>query len=70
MVKFDKDWGSSRDPRRYIAAMNERSNSLRPVSGSLDAFAATMPEEMRKRVLVQRKIEKTNQQFAALLFKR
>ena len=67
MVKFDKDWGSSRDPRRYIAAMNERSNSLRPVSGSLDAFAATMPEEMRKRVLAQRKIEKTNQQFAALV---
>lgn len=67
MATFDKDWGSSRDPRRYIAAMNERNNALRPVAGSLDAFAATMPEEMRKRVLVQRKIEETNKQFAALV---
>ena len=67
MPTFNKDWGSSRDPRRYIAAANERNNALRPVAGSLAAFASTMPEEMRKRVLVQRKIEETNRQFAALV---
>ena len=46
MVGYDSDWGSSRDPRRYIAAMNERDNSLRPVSSSLSAFASSMPEEV------------------------
>ena len=54
MVEFDSDWGSSRDPRRYIAVVNERNNSLRPVSSSLSSFASSMPEEVKKRVLVQR----------------
>ena len=67
MVEFDKNWGSSRDPRRYIAVMNERANSLRPVSGPLHAFADSMPEEMKRRVLVQRKIQKTHEQFAELV---
>ena len=66
MVEFDSDWGSSRDPRRYIAVVNERNNSLRPVSSSLSSFASSMPEEVKKRVLVQRKIEKTHAQFAEL----
>lgn len=67
MVEFDSDWGSSRDPRRYIAVVNERNNSLRPVSSSLSSFASSMPEEVKKRVLVQRKIEKTHAQFAELV---
>lgn len=67
MVEFDSDWGSSRDPRRYIAVVNERNNSLRPVSSSLSSFASSMPEEVKKRVLVQRKIEKTHAQFAKLV---
>lgn len=67
MVGYDSDWGSSRDPRRYIAAMNERDNSLRPVSSSLSAFASSMPEEVKRRVLVKRKIEKTHAQFAELV---
>ncbi len=67
MVKYESDWGSSSDPRRYIAAMNERNNTLKPVSGSLASFASTMPEDMRRRVLVQRKIEQTHQQFAELV---
>ena len=67
MVEFDSDWGSSRDPRRYIAVVNERNNSLRPVSSSLSSFASSMPEEIKKRVLVQRKIEKTHAQFAELV---
>lgn len=67
MVEYDSDWGSSRDPRRYIAAMNERNDSLRPVSSSLSSFASSMPEEVKKRVLVQRKIEKTHAQFAKLV---
>lgn len=67
VVKYESDWGSSSDPRRYIAAMNERNNALKPVSGSLAVFASTMPEDMKRRVLVQRKIEKTHQQFAELV---
>lgn len=67
MVKYESDWGSSSDPRRYIAAMNERNNALKPVSGSFASFASTMPEDMRRRVLVQRKIEQTHQQFAELV---
>lgn len=67
MVGYDSDWGSSRDPRRYIAAMNERDNSLRPVSSSLSAFASSMSEEVKRRVLVKRKIEKTHAQFAELV---
>lgn len=67
MVEFDSDWGSSCDPRRYIAVVNERNNSLRPVSSSLSSFASSMPEEVKKRVLVQRKIEKTHAQFAELV---
>ena len=42
MVEYDSDWGSSRDPRRYIAAMNERNNSLRPVSSSLSSFFSSI----------------------------
>lgn len=67
MVGYDSDWGSSRDPRRYIAAMNERDNSLRPVSSSLSDFVSSMPEEVKRRVLVKRKIEKTHAQFAELV---
>lgn len=67
MAKLNSDWGSASDPRRYIAAMNERNNALRPVSGPLAAFTSSMPEEVRKRVLVERKIKKTHEQFAALV---
>lgn len=67
VAKGKDDWGSRSDPHRYIAAMNERDNALKPVSGSLAAFTSTMPEEMKRRVLVQRKIEKTHQQFSELV---
>ena len=42
MPKDHEEWGSSRDPRRYIAAMNERNNALRPIAGPLSSFAASM----------------------------
>lgn len=67
MPKEREEWGSSRDPRRYIAAMNERNNALRPIAGPLSSFAASMPEDVKRRVLVERKIKKTHDQFAALV---
>lgn len=67
MAEGHREWGSSRDPRRYIAAMNERNNALRPISGPLSSFASSMPEDVKRRVLVERKIKKTHEQFAALV---
>lgn len=58
------DWGSCRDPRRLAHAFDERNRSLKPVSRSLSSFCATMPEEIRKRVLIDRKIKQVHEQFA------
>ncbi len=58
---------SKSDPYRYIYAVNQRQNALRSVSGPIDSFLARMPEEVRSRVLVERRIEKVQSQFAEVV---
>lgn len=59
--------GSKSDPHRFIYAINQRQNALKSVSGSIDSFLARMPEEVRSRVLVERRIEKVHSQFAEVV---
>lgn len=59
--------GSKSDPYRYIYAINQRQNALRSVSGPIDSFLSHMPEEVRSRILIERRIEKARSQFAEVV---
>lgn len=59
--------GSKSDPYRYINAINQRQNALRSVSGPIDSFLSHMPEEVRSRILIERRIEKVRSQFAEVV---
>lgn len=54
---------SSADPRRFARRFDARRGSLRPASESLNAFVSDMPEEVRRRVLVDRRIKEVHDQF-------
>lgn len=66
MVKHP-EWASSRDPRHLAELFNERNNALKPVSNSFDAFYQALPEEVRKRVLINRRIQKVHDQFSQVV---
>lgn len=61
------DYGSRSDPRRIAQRYDARANSLKPVSRSFGAFFDTMPEEMKRRVLIERKIKQVHDQFAQVV---
>ncbi len=67
MTSFNDEHGSKSDPYRYIFAKNQRQNALKPVSGPIDSYLSRMPDEVRKRVLVGRRIEKVQSQFAEVV---
>lgn len=60
-------WASSRDPRHLADIYNERTNSLKPVSNSFNAFYHSLPEKVREKVLVNRRIQKIHQQFSQVV---
>lgn len=64
---YNKDWGSKSDPRRLAAAFDERNNAPAPASSSLKAFCEGMPEDVKKRVLVDRRIKQVHDQFASVV---
>ena len=66
MVKHP-EWGSSQDPRYLAEVFDERNNTLRPVSSSFNAFYNTMPEEIKKRVLINRRIQRVHEQFSQVV---
>ena len=66
MVKHP-EWGSSQDPRHLAGVFDERNNTLRPVSSSFNAFYNTMPEEIKKRVLINRRIQRVYEQFSQVV---
>lgn len=61
------EWASSRDPRHLADICNERTNSLKPVSNSFNAFYHSLPEKVREKVLVNRRIQKIHQQFSQVV---
>ena len=61
------EWASSRDPRHLADIYNERTNSLKPVSNSFNAFYHSWPEKVREKVLVNRRIQKIHQQFSQVV---
>lgn len=62
------EWGSTADPRRAVWAAEQRNNEFRPAARSLEAFFAEgMPDEVRRRVLVDRRIKQVHEQFAAVV---
>ena len=61
------EWASSRDPRHLADIYNERTNSLKPVSNSFNAFYHSLPEKVREKVLVNRRIQKIHQQFSQVV---
>lgn len=67
MTYSSGEHGSKSDPHRFIYAKNQRANALKPVSGSIDSFLSSMPEEVRSRILVERRIEKVQSQFAEVV---
>lgn len=66
MVKHP-EWGSSQDPRYLAEVFDERNNTLRPVSSSFNVFYNTMPEEIKKRVLINRRIQRVHEQFSQVI---
>lgn len=61
------DWASSQDPRRLAGLCDERANTLRPVSHSFNAFYNNMPEEVKRRVLINRRIQRIHDQFSQVV---
>lgn len=61
------DWASSQDPRRLAELYDERANTLRPVSYSFNAFYNNMPEEVKRRVLINRRIQRIHDQFSQVV---
>lgn len=66
MTKYP-DWASSQDPRRLAELYDERANTLRPVSHSFNAFYNNMPEEVKRRVLINRRIQRIHDQFSQVV---
>ncbi len=59
-----EDLRSLSDPHRAIDAKNNRDNSLRPVSTALTRmFSSQMPEEVRKRIMLDQHVKKSYAQF-------
>lgn len=54
---------SSADPRRLAQRFDARRGSLRPAAEPLNAFFSGMPEDVRRRVLVDRRIKEVHEQF-------
>lgn len=61
------EWASSQDPRHLAELFNERNNSLKPVANSFNAFYGSLPEEVKKRVLVNKRIQTVHHQFAQVV---
>ncbi len=66
-MAINGEHSSKSDPYRYIYAVNQRQNALKSVSGPIDSFLSRMPEEVRSRVLVERRIEQVQSQFAEVV---
>lgn len=63
----ERQWGSKSDPRRFAAAYDARNNALRPVGNAFNAFYAQMPEDVRRRIMTDRAIRRTHDQFAQVV---
>lgn len=62
------EWGSTADPRRAVWAAEQRNNEFRPAARSLEAFFAEgMPDEVCRRVMVDRRIKQVHERFAAVV---
>ncbi|MED9873044.1 MAG: hypothetical protein U0K14_03920 [Eggerthellaceae bacterium] len=61
------EWASSQDPRHLAKLYDERANTLRPVSHSFNAFYNNMPEEVKRRVLINRRIQRIHDQFSQVV---
>lgn len=61
------EWVSSQDPRHLAELYDERANTLRPVSHSFNAFYNNMPEEVKRRVLINRRIQRIHDQFSQVV---
>lgn len=61
------EWASSQDPRHLAELYDERANTLRPVSHSFNAFYNNMPEEVKRRVLINRRIQRIHDQFSQVV---
>lgn len=61
------EWASSQDPRHLAELYDERASTLRPVSHSFNAFYNNMPEEVKQRVLINRRIQRIHDQFSQVV---
>ncbi len=61
------EWASSQDPRHLAELYDERANTLRPVSHSFNAFYNNMPEDVKRRVLINRRIQRIHDQFSQVV---
>ena len=61
------EWASSQDPRHLAELYDERANTLRPVLHSFNAFYNNMPEEVKRRVLINRRIQRIHDQFSQVV---
>lgn len=61
------EWASSQDPRHLAELYDERAKTLRPVSHSFNTFYNNMPEEVKRRVLINRRIQRIHDQFSQVV---
>lgn len=54
---------SKADPRRLAAELDERRRRLRPASEALGTYLSSMPEDVRRRVLIDRRVKEVHDQF-------
>lgn len=57
---------SSADPHRLAHKLDERAQRLRPVGKAFSSLYGAMPEEVKKKVLINRRVKKIHEQFAAV----
>lgn len=61
------EWASSLDPRHWADVINQRNNALKPVSNSFNEFYRSMPEEVKKRILINQRIKTVHDQFSQVV---
>ena len=64
---MDPQWVSSRDPRRLATSFNERNRSLKPLSQTFSSWYNTIPEEVKKRILTTKHIQRVHEQFSQVV---
>ena len=66
-IDTNNEYRSVADPRRLAHLYNERSQSLHPIEQTFSSMISSMPDEVRQRVFINRRIQQVHNQFAQVV---